>query len=342
MPICAVPTLKDLPLPPSGRTGWPWTEESQPLPETMPDGSEWPQISIVTPSYNQGEFIEETIRSILLQGYPNLEYIIIDGGSTDEAVKIIQKYEPWLAYWVSESDRGQTHAINKGLNLATGEILAYLNSDDYYLPGAFARVAIAARQSPNADLLHGKCRYVDAVGSKTGEQFGNITTFEEIIDLWRVWWRKRQFVQPEVFWTRRITERIGGFKEDLNFVMDYDYWTRILQVGGQVQSIHSEISCFRFTAQQKSKQSQLVADELLTVVKPIIWNRSIQLSDQQRLILQGRWLYQAVFLKQVEQSVQKSEPKVIRWIRSISVIARHPKILLVPKFRLRINSWLYR
>lgn len=103
--------------------------------------SDWPRITIVTPSLNQGQFIEETIRSVLLQGYPNLEYIIIDGGSTDGSVDIIRKYERWLAYWVSEPDNGQAHAINKGFQRATGDIGAYLNSDDYYQPGALAHVA---------------------------------------------------------------------------------------------------------------------------------------------------------------------------------------------------------
>ena len=134
------PTLADLPAPPPGKTGWPWTAESPQLPDTMPDGRPWPRISIVTPSFNQGQFIEETIRSVLLQGYPNLEYLIIDGRSTDSAVEIIKKYEPWLRYWVSENDRGQAHAINKGLDRATGEIAAYLNSDDFYLQGALRHV----------------------------------------------------------------------------------------------------------------------------------------------------------------------------------------------------------
>ena len=109
----------------------------------MPDGKTWPKISIVTPSYNQGEFIERTIRSVLLQGYPNLEYIIIDGGSTDRSVELIGKYEPFIRYWVSEPDKGQSNAINKGFQHASGGIFAWLNSDDIYLPGALVAVAKA-------------------------------------------------------------------------------------------------------------------------------------------------------------------------------------------------------
>src|SRR5687767_13410040 len=123
-------TLKELPPPPSGKTGWPWTEQSPLLPAAMPDGRPWPRISIVTASYNQGLFIEETIRSILLQGYPNLEYVIMDGGSTDESVAIIKKYEQHLGFWVSEKDQGAADALRRGFEQVTGSILAYLNSDD--------------------------------------------------------------------------------------------------------------------------------------------------------------------------------------------------------------------
>src|SRR5882724_1025422 len=115
------PTLADLPPSTPVRTGWPWTVETPSLPPLRPDGTPWPRVSIVTPSYNQGQFIEEAIRSVLLQGYPDLEYIIIDGGSSDQSVEIIKKYEPWLAYWISARDKGQSQAINRGFARAKGD-----------------------------------------------------------------------------------------------------------------------------------------------------------------------------------------------------------------------------
>src|SRR5262245_37717609 len=113
-------TLRDLPPPPAGKTGWPWTEESLRLSERMPEVHCWPPITIITPSFNQGRFIEETIRSILLQGYPNLEYFVLDGGSTDDTVAIIRKYSSWISFWVSEPDHGQSAAINRGLRMGSG------------------------------------------------------------------------------------------------------------------------------------------------------------------------------------------------------------------------------
>src|SRR5688572_32698700 len=110
-------------MPAAWREGWPWTGQPSRAPASAGD---WPRISIVTPSYNQGQFIEATIRSVLLQGYPNLEYLIMDGGSTDDSVSIVRKYEPWLSYWVSERDKGQSDAINKGLDRSTGAMLNWL------------------------------------------------------------------------------------------------------------------------------------------------------------------------------------------------------------------------
>src|SRR5262244_3776597 len=135
-------TISELPPAPAGVEGWPWQADTE-TPFDHSDLFDLPKISVITPSYNQARYIEETIRSVLLQGYPNLEYIIIDGGSSDQTTEIIKKYEPWLTYWVSEPDRGQSDAINKGFSKSTGRILNWLNSDDFLEKNALGRVATA-------------------------------------------------------------------------------------------------------------------------------------------------------------------------------------------------------
>src|SRR5262245_58669383 len=144
------------------------------------------RITIVTPSFNQAQFLEQTIDSVLSQGYADLEYIVIDGGSTDGSVEIIRRHEKHLTYWVSEADRGQTDAIDKGFLRATGTIRAYLNSDDFYLPGTFDAVSDFFRTRTDVDLLHGRCRYVNEAGEPLGGQFASIERYDEIIDLWGV------------------------------------------------------------------------------------------------------------------------------------------------------------
>src|SRR5262245_42483223 len=114
------PSLAELPPAPPAKKGWPWTEESSPFAQDMRDQHVWPRITVITPSFNQGRFIEETIRSVLLQGYPDLEYLVLDGGSTDNSVDIIKEYSPWISYWVSKPDAGQSDAINRGLHRASG------------------------------------------------------------------------------------------------------------------------------------------------------------------------------------------------------------------------------
>jgi hypothetical protein len=153
------PTLRDLPSPPPGRTGWPWTEASAPtLPPTTPDGQPWPRITIVTPSFNQGAFVEATLRSVLLQGYPDLEYLVLDGGSTDGSVEIIKKYAPWLSYWVSEPDGGQSA---RGLRRGSGLFATWINSDDMLCRDAL--VTHASRVGFNPKVVYaGLCPHIDA------------------------------------------------------------------------------------------------------------------------------------------------------------------------------------
>lgn len=295
-----------------------------------------PKISIVTPSLNQAEYIEQTICSVLDQGYPDLEYIIVDGGSTDGTVDIIRKYESHLAYWVSEKDSGQSNAINKGVKRATGDIIAYMNSDDYYLDGAFERVAAAHRDRPDVDLWHGRCRIVDQFGSKVDERIGAIERYDEVLDLWDVWWKRRNFVQPEVFWTRRIGDRIGAFREDLYFVMDYEYWLRVFAAGGAAGFIDAEVSAFRLQPNQKSTQPTRTAQELLDVVRPYVFGQDDRLTQQKRLALQAKWIYQAKFLTEVQHSIDLHEPRWRRLLRLAWFSANNPRVVMAPDFWERV------
>lgn len=217
------PTFKELPPPPPGKTGWPWTKDRDHPPDTMSDGSCWPKISIVTPSYNQGQFLEETIRSVCHQDYPNLEYMIIDGGSTDNSIEIMRKYQSFLTYWISEPDAGQSDAINKGWRKSTGEIIAWLNADDYYSPGALSHVATIFRENPEVVLVHGSANTHDQSGRTllftTAPQ--DMDPYEMIAGCGGV------TTQPSIFWRRVVLDEIGYLNPNLHYVMDWEYCIRI-------------------------------------------------------------------------------------------------------------------
>ena len=216
------PALAELPTPPREKRGWPWTEESQQLLDAMPTGAPWPKVSIVTPSYNQARFIEETIRSVLLQGYPDLEYIIIDGGSADGTVDIIRKYEKWLTYWVSEPDRGQSDAINKGWRLAQGDVLAFLNSDDIYMPGAVRTAAAFLGQNPDTGMIYGECNIIDE-HSHLKRRFKTADFRIEKV----LCGEPNVIPQPSAFIRRTTIDKVGLLDIDMDMAMDLDLWVRI-------------------------------------------------------------------------------------------------------------------
>ena len=225
------PSLKDLPPPLPGKTGWPWTEQSGPLPEMASDGQPWPKISIVTPSYNQGRFIEEAIRSVLLQGYPNLEYIIIDGGSTDQTVEVIKKYAPWLTYWVSEQDRGQSHAINKGLEKSTGKLFNWHNSDDVLMPNSLATMAKAMLEHPQAGCVHGRRIFINNAGNVWGvskDGYNNTVSFSP--ELTASVSALKTGCQPACLMDRNLVIQAGRVDENLHYIMDIDLLLRLALV----------------------------------------------------------------------------------------------------------------
>ena len=184
-----------------------------------------PCISIVTPSYDQGRFLEATIRSVIGQGYPNLEYIVVDGGSTDNSVDIIRRYAEFLAFWVSEPDNGAAHAINKGLARASGEIIAWLGSDDTYEPDTLRAVARAFRQDEGVTVVFGDCYMVDEGGRVLGTFRAEDEPFARKLQFWRGW----RIPQPTVFVSRGVWEEVGPLDESLDCAFDYEWFLRIAQ-----------------------------------------------------------------------------------------------------------------
>lgn len=206
-----------------------------------------PKISVVTPSFNQGGTIEATIRSVLEQNYPNFQHIVIDGGSTDGTLAVLERY-PHLQ-WVSEPDRGQTHAINKGLLRATGEIFAYLNSDDVYRPGAF-RVAAEAFSDPATDVLVGDCDIIDAAGHTTGRYRARLSSPEDLLRYWE-WDRAVCLPQPAAFWRRSALVEAGGFDESFDMAMDLEIWMRMAR-RGPIRCLSQTLAAYRDTAGNKT------------------------------------------------------------------------------------------
>ena len=257
------PSRKDLPIPPQKKTGWPWTEESLQLPDTMPDSSLWPKISIVTPSYNQGQFIEETIRSVLLQGYPNLEYLIIDGGSTDNSVEIIRKYEPWLHYWISETDEGQSDAINKGFAESSGLILNWLNSDDYYLPDALFTVAKYYSQYSNCGGWFGGCRRIGINGSILYKRWPKGLEYTQLAN-----WKQNWVQQPSCFFSKSGFESVGPLDTSLYIAFDFDFWLKLSRFS-KIRKIDEELAVALNHNQAKtvSNKNLMIAETWVVMIK---------------------------------------------------------------------------
>lgn len=251
---------------------WPWIDECL----DVKNNPNYPKISIITPSYNQGKFIEQTIRSVLLQRYPNLEYIIMDGNSTDNTIDIIKKYNQWITYWESVNDKGQTHAINKGLERSSGEILAFINSDDYYAPNTFFKVAELFQKG--YEWIVGAVNYIDEYNSNILRWAPNLdTTSNNFLD----WLAGAGGIpQPSTFWTRRILNKHGYFVEEMNFSFDDEYWIRLLSKNEKITFVDIDFSFRRFHGQAKtSTNPQGFIDEKTNF---IISKYQRDLSDSQK------------------------------------------------------------
>jgi len=205
-----------------------------------------PLVSIVTPSLNQGQSLEKTINSILEQDYPHIEYMIIDGGSTDDSLDIIHTYEDRLKCWVHEKDNGQAEAINKGWKRATGDIWAYLNSDDQLMPDAVSKIVNSFRNHPNAGAVYGDSVVRDQFGRLLGEEKGHQVTFRDLM-------KYGQFgiIQPACFFKAEVIQKVGLLDDTLFMAMDYDLLLRIAQVSNLVY-IPETIVSITYTPETKT------------------------------------------------------------------------------------------
>jgi glycosyltransferase involved in cell wall biosynthesis len=260
--------LPELPPAPPQRAGWPWTPEARASGQRP---AEAPRITVITPSYEQGDFLEQTIRSVLLQGYPNLEYMVVDGGSSDNSVEIIERYAPWLSYWVSEPDRGQAHAINKGLERSTGEILCWLNSDDYFTPGTLDVVGAKLHRDRGAHAIAGHCLKVYADSGRTELLEGRFESRRRLLEFWR----GHQMHQPSIFWRREVFDRVGALDEAQHHIMDFDYWARIAE-HFTFENVDRVLACAHFHPAAKTGDNYTRYYEDLTAQARRYWGSPLR------------------------------------------------------------------
>ena len=204
-----------------------------------------PLVSIVTPSYNQAKYLEQTIQSVLGQDYACIEYLVADGASTDGSVEIIKKYADKLTWWVSEKDAGQGDAINKGFARATGEIIAWLNSDDYYLPNTISTVVKIFEQNPDVVMIYGDMLAVDEQGKTINALKYRQLTLQDLLCF--------QIIgQPSVFFRRDVLEKTGGIDTTFHFLLDHQLWIRIAQYG-KILHVGQTWAAARYHAEAKNR-----------------------------------------------------------------------------------------
>lgn len=230
-----------------------------------------PKLSIVTPSFNQAHFIEETLRSVSSQRYPFLEHIVVDGVSTDQTVEILKRFSGTPGWehlrWISEPDRGQSDAINKGFRMATGDIIGWLNSDDLYEANSFARVSKAFEENPLVDFIYGDYLIIDEAGK-------TLISKKEIDFDWEIMLCGLNYIaQPNVFFRSRVFKELGYLDESLHYVMDYEFWLRAATRGFRFQHVPSAFAACRWHLDAKTVSGSSRSEEELLSVRDKYWNK---------------------------------------------------------------------
>jgi glycosyltransferase involved in cell wall biosynthesis len=284
----------------------------------MPDDNFKPLVSVITPSYNQSGFLEDTIKSVLAQDYPAIEYLIVDGGSTDGSVEIIHKYKSEITWWVSEPDEGQASAINKGMAKARGEIVAWLNSDDLYLPGAVSRAVAEYQSHPQLGLVFGNAVTIDAGGCPIKELIFPDWQLEDLIGF-------RIICQPAVFMARELYEQVAGLDLNYHFMLDHQLWIRIATLA-PVQHVPSMLAAARHHEAAKNvSQAAAFGRETLEVLE---WmetqpNLASLVAANKRQVLAGAYRLNARYLMDGGQYAPALKSYAKAFINQPVYTARH-------------------
>lgn len=222
-------------------------------------------LTLAIPNYNGGRFLARTLES-LQKNRPYVRWRFQDAGSTDDSLAVAQGFSGPDDRIVVDSDKGQADALNRAFQAMGGDIVGFINSDDCLAEGAAESVLSEFEKDPELDLVYGQVDWIDELGQITGHHSGNISSLEEVLDIYRVWWNRRQWVQPEVFWRRRLWERVGLFNTRYDLAFDYEYWVRCFQAGAKVKSIPRTLAQFRSHPAQKSRQHEKAANEIRNIV----------------------------------------------------------------------------
>lgn len=276
-----------------------------------------PKISVITPSFNQAQFLEQTIQSVVNQNYPNFEYIVQDGGSSDGSVDIIKKYADRIDFWESGPDGGQSAAINKGFERATGDFIMWINSDDMLAPGCLSALAESGQLKPNR-LIVGRCDWIDSEGNVIREKHQTrITNLSELFRIWDIWFRRGAIIQPETAFCRELFWRVGGLDVENHFCMDYELWIKMLKAGGELHRVPVDVGIFRRWEGQKVSFERKVRMGMCDVARKHLKN------DSKLPGKETRWLLAAI--KYYQENWRKPPPNLplpLRKMRSAFIRGR--------------------
>ncbi len=282
-------------------------------------------IALAVPNWNCGHFLERTLIS-LERNRPYVRWWFQDSCSTDNSVEIARRYAKACDHIEVEKDSGHANALNRAISRMGGEIIGFLNSDDCLADGAAEAVLKTFRDHPEADMVYGEVEWIDAADNSQGFHAGQIESLSDVLDIYRVWWNRKHWVQPEVFWRRSLWERVGGMNEHYYYAFDYEYWVRCFQYGVTVRKIPQVLARFRRHEAQKSAQFVKASADIREIVARAL-PASPQIGWKKRFTLSRQLEYD---FYQAGQNGNGSRPSFL------SALARHPAWLAAPEVRQRL------